>query len=510
MSCPSRTRRQYCAIEGSTAKLTFITDWSLCHNDNEVEFLLRKNILKADIINLYLHIYNATPKDEGYYKCFPRLGQTVVVLKVAKLGFIGQTDMKTVVGHEGREMTITCSSDNEQYITALTLESNNTTIAVGDNQTVDFKFIPNRNDHLSRYKCKDVIQSSITIEVELIVTYAPAITIRFTNDTIVCDCIGVPSVYKVYQINHVSQYGELLRSIDLNNETFTLQTEFPYQRNGKYECVVSPPVFSPENRNVKTAEIGQSMKLSFHIYSYPPVEEIFIEQIGRKQSKRKKINNVNMLTSILSYTEFANIVGIEGYEISVERKIFDKDDFQSYSITARNRLGESNYYFVIIDNESLPLSKNNRTYFVILCSVAVILIIYIIMSHVCFFVKHDRPISQRHNHISEDHNDQIYEVSSISFHNNASSSNTNNAHDQISTQARPFSSSNGVHQHESESFASVELSSDFQRTDAQEQRLSIASNNSRAFSIDVSGMISMGNAENCNKINANMMKKTQQ
>lgn len=82
MSCPSRTTRQACAIEGTTALLAFITDWSLCHNDTD-NFLLRKNIRKPGSITLYLHIFNATPKDEGYYKCFSRLGQNVVELKVA-------------------------------------------------------------------------------------------------------------------------------------------------------------------------------------------------------------------------------------------------------------------------------------------------------------------------------------------------------------------------------------------------------------------------------------------
>ncbi|CAG2242066.1 unnamed protein product [Mytilus edulis] len=325
-------------------------------------------------------------------------------------------------------MTITCSSDNEEFITALKLETNGTVLALGDNQTVNFKHTPDRKYHLTRFKCEDVIQSSITIEVELIVT-----------------------------------------------------------------C---PPVFSPENRNVKYGEVGKSMKLSFHIYSYPPVKDIFMQQIGRKQSERKKISTVNMLTSILSYTEFANIEGIEGYEISVEYEIFDKDDFRSYCITAKNRL------------ESLPLSKRNKTYFVILCSVAAILFIYIITSHICFCVKHDKTIAQRHNHILEDHSDQIDdELSSISFPatNNVSSSNTNNEHDHSSAQTRPSNISVVVNQQstdESESFAPSELPSNFQRTDAQEQRVSPPSSLSNVLNTDDSDILSIVNAENCNKINA--------
>ncbi|CAC5382521.1 unnamed protein product [Mytilus coruscus] len=369
MSCPFRARRQDCAIEGSSPMLTFLTDWSLCHSDNEVDFLKRKNIHKTDNINLDLHIYNVTPTDEGYYICFPRLSQTEVVLKVAKLGFINQTDMKTIGGQEGREMTITCYSDTEQYITALQLESNGTGIALGDNQTVDITFIPDRTDHLSMYKCVDIIQSAITIEVQLIVT-----------------------------------------------------------------CL---PVFPPENRNVQTGQLGQSMTLSFYIYSYPPVEDIFIEQIGRKQIKRKKIDNFIIMTSILSYTEFANVVGIEGYEILIEIEKLDIDDFQSYRITASNRFGESNYYFVIMDNERLPLSKSKRTYFVILCSVAVILLVYIIISHVCFCVKHDITMGQRNNHVSEDHNDQTYDLKKVQSHTVLSTTYVNRTPTTIMTESTP-------------------------------------------------------------------------
>ncbi|VDI51296.1 Hypothetical predicted protein [Mytilus galloprovincialis] len=387
-----------------------------------------------------IKIANVTANDTGEYKVYDPLGvRHGWDLNVSELSFIGQTDIQTIVGQEGKEMTITCFSDTDQYITALRLELNGTAVALGDNQTVDFKFKPDRKDHLSRYKCEDVIQSSITIEVKLIVT-----------------------------------------------------------------C-------PPENRNVQTGEVGKLMKLSFHIYSYPPIEEIFMQQIGRKQSKRKKIINVNILTSILAYTKFANTEGIEGYEISVEYRIIDKDDFQSYCITATNRLGETNHYFIIIDDESLPLSKRNKTYFVILCSVAAILFIYIITSHTCFCVRHYKTIAQRHTHISEDHSDQIDdELSSISFraNNNVSSSNTNNEHDHSSAQTRPSNISVGVnHQStdESESFATSELPSNFKSTDAQEQRVSIPSSLSNVFNTDDSGILSIENAENCNKINATVI-----
>lgn len=114
--------------------------------------------------------------------------------------------------------------------------------------------------------------------------------------------------------------------------------------------VVGPPVFAPENINLKTGRVGYSITLSFLIYSYPDVEEIVIEKIGKKPIKWKQIKHYNILNSTLLYSEYNNIVGVEGYEILIESKVLDLDDFQLYRITAKNRLGDSSYDFVIIDN----------------------------------------------------------------------------------------------------------------------------------------------------------------
>ncbi|VDI04038.1 Hypothetical predicted protein [Mytilus galloprovincialis] len=58
---------------------------------------------------------------------------------------------------------------------------------------------------------------------------------------------------------------------------------------------------------------------------------------------------------------------------------------------------------------------------------------------------------------------------------------------------------------ESESFATSELPSNFQRTDTQEQSVSIPSSLSNVFNTDDSGILSIVNAENCNKINVNII-----
>lgn len=94
-----------CAIEGSTAILPFITDWYLRHKNKVVDFLFRKNILKVGNIYLYLHVYNATSKDKGYYKCFQRIGQTAVLFQVKKCNEIYTHMWNTNIELKGHSKT---------------------------------------------------------------------------------------------------------------------------------------------------------------------------------------------------------------------------------------------------------------------------------------------------------------------------------------------------------------------------------------------------------------------
>lgn len=62
---------------------------------------------------------------------------------------------------------------------------------------------------------------------------------RATNATIECHCNGVPAIHSVYRLDQISKDGKLVRSVNLNTETFKLNTEpFPYQQNGRYTCFV--------------------------------------------------------------------------------------------------------------------------------------------------------------------------------------------------------------------------------------------------------------------------------
>lgn len=95
-------------------------------------------------------------------------------------------------------------------------------------------------------------------------------------------------------------------------------------------------------------EVGQSITLSFYLYSYPKVEQLFVKKIGLNSIKSNEIQHYTISPSILRYTEYNNIEGIVGYEIVIESKVLDIDDFQTYRITAVNRLGRANYYFEIL------------------------------------------------------------------------------------------------------------------------------------------------------------------
>lgn len=116
-------------------------------------------------------------------------------------------------------------------------------------------------------------------------------------------------------------------------------------------------MFAPENTNLKPGRVGQSITLSFYIYSYPEIKEIIIENIKQITIKSKEIKLYRILNYTLVYSQYNNIVGIEGYEILIESKILGIDDFQLYRITAKNHLGDGYYNFAIIDNGKC--SNNN-------------------------------------------------------------------------------------------------------------------------------------------------------
>ncbi|VDI27546.1 Hypothetical predicted protein [Mytilus galloprovincialis] len=354
------------------------------------------------------------------------------------------------------------------------------------------------------------------------VVNAPAVTVRYTNEMIESVCNGFPAMYSVYRLDQISNYGLIVRSINLSTEIVAFTNfPFPYQRNGIYKCTVSngipdtdgdvlqtlstnvkyegPPVFAPENRNVKTGEVGQSITLSFYIYGYPDITEIFIEPIGRKPTNRKNSKEYNILESTLNYTDFDNIIGIDGYEILIESKVVDIDDFQTYRITAKNVLGEGYYHFDIVPNgcsENFPVGESKRKYFVIICSIATILCLHVIIIHVYLCVKHIKTRNQRHNIVGEDDNYHTYhEIGTISYRadTNSRPPDTNDNQGQnLATQQAPGVStrvnlqSNGENTTELNADLLVDELQQRETTAVQRQHMSISSDDTNLSNVNLS------------------------
>ncbi|CAG2185956.1 unnamed protein product [Mytilus edulis] len=409
MTCPSSPIERVCAIAGSSPIIKHSFDFPVYHIQIDKPPYQRRKYQRrkyqrrnssrfiTNQIHVDLQIYNVTREDEGFYDLYLSDSDRDAELVIVDIWFINQTEIHTLIGQAGKEMEINCSTDKAQYITALKIESNGSILAIGDNQSVSYSFIPKRTDHLTSYTCVDITHSSIMIEVTLIIR-CPVVKGRFTNETIECDSDGFPPIYSVYRLDQNSRDGKLVRSGNLNNEIFTFNSEpFPYQQNGRYTCFVSNGIPDVKGNVLQTWSINVKYE---------------------------------DLLSFNNQTDINTIVGHEGMEmeikcsselkaeILIESKVLDLDDFQLYRITAKNRLGDSSYDFAIIDNENLHLNKRNMSYFLIFCSIASVLLVYLIILHVCLCIKHIRKRNKRHHNVEESHNYHTYdEIDTISYRN---------------------------------------------------------------------------------------------
>lgn len=89
-----------------------------------------------------------------------------------------------------------------------------------------------------------------------------------------------------------------------------------------------------------------SVTISFHVYSFPDVEEIFLEKLGRLRGKKRKIDEY-VLKPTLLYNAFDKTTRVPGYVILIESDELYIDNLQPYCITVTNRLGASEYNFAI-------------------------------------------------------------------------------------------------------------------------------------------------------------------
>ncbi|CAG2226348.1 unnamed protein product [Mytilus edulis] len=480
-SCSSSEIDHKCVIAGSSPTLTFVFDWPVYHSIDLVNPFRRSSRIVAD------------------------------------LQFINQTDLMTIIGQEGKDLDINCISAANKIITSLQLKLNGSIIAIGDNQSVSYSFTPDRTDHLTKYQCEDSTHSSIMIAVTLVIRYAPSVIGRYTNETIECACDGVPAVYSVYRFDQHSEDGKLIRSVNLNNQIFTFNKQrFPYMINGIYTCVVSngipdisgtvlqtssinvkyegPPVFAEEDRYVKIGKVRQSsVTISFHVYSFPDVEEIFLEKLGRLRGKKRKIDEY-VLKPTLLYNAFDKTTRVPGYAILIESDELYIDNLQPYCITVTNRLGASEYYFAITKKENNEINQNERAYVFTICILGVVLFSSIIV-YVCVCVRRVNRGVIIHSNMNEDHTYHTYdEIGTISYGavSNVRPSETHDNQGQILAHQHEAHISNEVNVQSPDS-NSTELNTDFSNEDL--QQLGVAGVQEQPMSLSTDDTDSIDNKE---------------
>ncbi|CAG2232482.1 unnamed protein product [Mytilus edulis] len=464
-SCSNLTSETTCTNEGSSAMLIFIYDLDLYHNNKKMDITKLANKRILDNFTINLQINNITAEDEGFYECTAISSRLYMIRQnAAKIRFIHQFNTRTILAQEGKETTIICFSDSGQYITELQLDANGTTIATGDNHTVFFSFAPDRTHHLTTYTCIDSKRPSINTNALLRVNYSPDINIRITGELIDCECDGVPKVYNPYRLDHLSEFGELIHSVNLNNEKFILHHKsYQYQYNGEYRCTVSngipvvsgqviqiksktvkyegPPVFALENRNAKFWEQGQSFTMTFKVYSNPTVKNVFIYKLGHKQTEANEITNYTVLNSTLLYTE-VDLAGIKGYAIVIDREVLVNDDFQSYRITVSNQLGASDYHFEIINVANLPVSREKMAYFILSCCVTGVLLITVAFVFTCSCVTRQKTKTRRELTTSEARSSYTYDYAlSVSYQATGNSVTVNTNRNPVQSSTLPCKSS---------------------------------------------------------------------
>ncbi|XP_063417207.1 uncharacterized protein LOC134699544 [Mytilus trossulus] len=281
------------------------------------------------VLDFGLIITNVTSRDAGKYDC--NIDLLPIVIWVAPIRFLNQSDANVIYGQEGTNLNISCVSITGHDVHGLSIKQNDTTLS----------------------------------------TNAPNVTVILRENSI--DCLaadGFPDTYTFDKWEHQSEKGDHVRFVDgLQNGTLILQTiPYQYQMNGRYVCTVSniirdangsmlqksseyfvyqgPPMFAKENRKLKFAELYKTITVTFFLFSNPIVEHIWIEGVAPGYTKNETINDVNMSETNLKYTDFESNANIKGELIVFEFKMLS-NEYEMYRIWASNAIGEDSFSFNI-------------------------------------------------------------------------------------------------------------------------------------------------------------------
>ncbi|XP_052065092.1 uncharacterized protein LOC127704895 [Mytilus californianus] len=95
-----------------------------------------------------------------------------------------------------------------------------------------------------------------------------------------------------------------------------------------------------------SVELYKPLTLTFLIYSYPIVEELWIEGVASSYTINETIHDFRITETKLLYSEIGNKENIKGYKFAFEIKIFS-NEYEMYKIWTKNRLGEDSFSFSI-------------------------------------------------------------------------------------------------------------------------------------------------------------------
>ncbi|CAC5396462.1 unnamed protein product [Mytilus coruscus] len=316
-----------------------------------------------------LKIMNVSTTDEGSYTCHT----DSLWIQVARLRFLNQTNENFIYGQEGKTCNISCTTVTGYNEGELSIHQNDTILATSNSSIVTFSFIPKKHDSFTKYRCVGKDPTLGDFNVHLVINYAPIVKVVTGVNSINCIANGYPQSYIFYEWEHQSENGEHVRFLEgLQNGTLNLQSlSQQYQISGKYICRVS---------NGIPGLNGSMIQQGFG--SLSNMEKISIERDGTVVNV---IHDFRISKTALLYTGSLTNGNIGGYEISFEADITAYKNNHVYTIWAENKFGVDSYKFQVIAVESLQCNIMTRRQFIASCSTVVGLLIYLIVSQICFY-----------------------------------------------------------------------------------------------------------------------------
>ncbi|VDI81050.1 Hypothetical predicted protein [Mytilus galloprovincialis] len=335
----------------------------------------------------------------------------IINLFFTDLKFLKQTDDNIIHSKEGESIILACTTLTNHHVEELSIQQNGIVLAKSNRSIVTFSFTPDRYDSFKNYKCVGKKSQWADVTVNLVINYAPNVDVVVREQRIDCVPNGYPKTYIFSKWEHQSEQGIHIRYLDgLRNGTLDLQPlSQQYQLNGIYVCSVSngildlngsvfqkgfgslsysgAPIFVTENRKGKLVVPGEHFTMSFLIYSNPIVDKIWIGMAGTDLTKAIRMNFGISKADLIQAASRENYK-ISGYKIIIETDIFRINDVHEYTIWADNTLGVDSYQFrILIDENSNHCFNEDKIQIIASGSIATVIIIYLLISHICFFAR---------------------------------------------------------------------------------------------------------------------------